>query len=174
MSLLLRRRMLISQNIYKGYNVLYAPNDFSVQSNEVNYVRYDSETQTYDINFTNWGISRSLCKFDTVIPAGTPYTILAEAVNDDFEITDNGNNFVIGLYKQDSAGNAWSGGSNLNLNQLTPNNKVIKITGVTKLPTTDIWLFRNTVSNMYVRNLKVRFLVYFGTDEITEWEPCLK
>ena len=42
----MRRRMLIAQKQYKGYNVLYAPNDFTMEVNEVNYVRYDSETQT--------------------------------------------------------------------------------------------------------------------------------
>ena len=173
MSLLLRRRMLLSQNIYKGYNVLYVPSDFTWSNGENGHVIYDSKTQTYDIAFESWGITRSLCKFDTVIPAGTPYTLLAEVLNDDFEITDNPNTFVLGLYKQDSTGNAWT--SNLlSLHQLTPSNKIIKKTGVTTLPTTDIWLFRHAVQDKYVRNLKVRFLVYFGTDEITEWEPCIK
>ena len=158
------------QKQYEGYNSLYVPSDFTWSVSGNNHVIYDSKTQIYDIAFESWGLSRSLCKFDTVIPAGTPYTILAEVLNDDFEITDGTNSFVIGLYKQDDTGRAWAG-KQLDLVQLTPNNKIIKITGVTTLPTTDIWLFRNTSSSVYVKNLKVRFLVYFGTDEITEWEP---
>ncbi len=156
------------QQTYKGYNVLISPSDLSYKLND-NYINYDISTQIYDINFVDSGKSQSICHFDTPIPSGTKFTLLAEVLNDDFEISEGAGTLVLGLYKKDNTGSAWAG-SVCSLSGLTTN-KVITQTAITTQPTTDIWLFRNSSSTSYTKNLQVRFLVYFGEQTITEWQP---
>ena len=151
----------------RGDNVLISPSDFADTIDLGNYVKYDISTQVYDINLVKFGTSKSICHFDTPIPAGTKYTLLADVVNNDFEINYT---LSLGLYKKDDTGTAWAG-STLDLSTLSQSNKIIYKTGVTTQPTTDIWLFKNYSENSYVKNLKVRFLVYFGEQTVTEWQP---
>ena len=165
MSLLLRRRMLLSQNQYKGYNSLISPPDFSYKYADTT-VKYDYNEQVYTINGTQ-GLSVSLCKLPEHIPIGTPYTMLAEVVNDDFEV--NLNSFVLGLYTNGT----WAG-SNLNLTKLSQDKKIFSMSSVTTKVATDVLLFNNYFSGIKVKNLKIRFLVYFGTDTVTEWEPYVE
>ena len=150
-----------------GVNRLISPSNFENIIDLNNYVKYDISTQVYNINLTKFGMSKGIYHFDTPIPSGTPYTLLAEVINNDFEINYN---FALGLYKKDDTGAAWAG-STLDLNTLSQSNRIVYKTGVTNQPTTDIWLFKNYDVNSYARNLKVRFLVYFGEQTITEWQP---
>ena len=155
----------------KGINSLITPKDFSYSLAD-NYINYDISTQTYDINFVNSGTSQSICHFDTPIPAGTPYTLLAEVLNDDFEISEGDGTLVLGLYKKDNTGAAWAGRT-LNLRDLITN-KVITQSNTTTQPTTDIWFFRNASSTYYTKKLRVRFMVVFGDTSVSKWEPYVE
>ena len=152
-----------------GENKLISPSTFKDYFNENNYLEYDISMQTYLVNYTNVGTSCSICHFDTPIPSGTPYTLLAEAVNYDFELNKSSGNLVLGLYKKDDSGVAWAG-KTLVLNGFNTN-KVIMQSNITTQPTTDVWFFNYHKTGEYVKNLKVRFMVYFGDKTITEWQP---